>query len=72
MAYISNEYCFECCKETRFMNGKCVDCQHKEKKRAHAEHFAKLDMMSLEERVRRIEKILYEQSKNPPWKEPTY
>ena len=72
MAYISTEYCYKCCKDTDFINGECRDCKLKENERAHKEHFAKLDILTLEERVRELEKQMYNLSINPPWIEPRY
>ena len=65
-------YCYDCCKDTGHYNGKCGDCEAAKRERLHREHFAKLDSMTLEERVRAIEKSLYEMSINPPWVEPRY
>ena len=72
MALLQTKYCFECCAERAFYNGKCAVCEAKEKEREHREHFLRLDSMTLEERVRNIEKQLYVLQKNPPWIEPTY
>lgn len=72
MAYISNDYCYTCCKNTTHCNGKCGVCKEQAAEKHHREHFALLDSMTLEERVRRLEKIDYDNFTNPPWIEPTY
>ena len=67
MAFVRDEYCRECCKDTVHTNGKCNNCGESEAKKKHRDHFAKLDKMTLEERVREIEKQLYNLNNNPPW-----
>jgi hypothetical protein len=71
MFYQPAVYCYKCCKETQHYNGDCGICKEKERQRAHKEHFAKLDTMTLEERIRRLELNEYHMSKNPPWIKPT-
>jgi hypothetical protein len=68
----NTQYCYDCCKETGHYNGKCGQCAAKENEKKHREHFAALDSMTLEERIRRLEKIDYNHIVNPPWIEPTY
>ena len=70
--FLEYKYCYECCRETNHHNGKCSICVAAESKRRYKQHFANLDAMTLEERVRLIEKTLYKMSINPPWIEPTY
>ena len=41
----------------------CPKCVKEEEDKARAEHFAKLDAMTLEERVRRLEELQYDHSK---------
>ena len=72
MAFIRNKYCYTCCKDTRHTNGDCNVCSAQKAENDHRKHFAKLDSMTLEERIRRLEKIEYQTSINPPWIEPTY
>ena len=72
MAFIRKEYCYICCKDTYHTNGECDCCVEHKAMQKHREHFAKLDSMTLEERIRRLEKFEYELLINPPWVEPTY
>lgn len=67
MAHIQTKYCYECCWDTTHTNGKCNACKGREAENRHREHFARLDSLSLEERVREIEKQLYNLNINPPW-----
>jgi len=43
----------------------CSDCEKLEKEVKEKAHFDVLDSMTIDERVRRIEKILYDMSVNP-------
>ncbi len=70
--FYEQKYCFDCCEDTGHYNGKCGICNDKLAEKAHREHFALLDSMTLEERIRKIEIQLYNMSINPPWVEPTY
>lgn len=71
MALIQNEDCIECGKITLHINGKCRDCESNKASRARREHFGKLDALTLEERIRRLEEIEYNDSINP-FIDPTY
>lgn len=64
--------CSECGKHTMHFNGKCGDCDTKKRDRTKRQHFGALDALTIEERLRRIEKQLYDLNTNPPWIEPTY
>jgi hypothetical protein len=68
--YYELKYCYVCCRDRGHYNGKCGDCSAIESMKKHREHFALLDSMTLEERIRRLEKHEYEQNINPPWAEP--
>jgi hypothetical protein len=70
--YLENKYCHECCKPTQFYNGKCGNCEIIRAEKEHRDHFACLDCMTLEERIRRLEKIDYEYRINPPWCDKLY
>lgn len=59
------KYCYECEKETRHYNGKCAICEANREIKERKGHFAKLDKMTVEERIRRIERILYGQGYPP-------
>ena len=72
MALIQNLPCGPCHKYTDHINGKCGECSKKEAAWKRKVHFTNLDIMTLEERIRRLEEIEYNQSINPPWIEPTY
>jgi hypothetical protein len=70
--FYQNKYCYICCRNTDHHDGDCCICREQKEELEHREHFSKLNAMTMEERVRRIEHILYEQKKNPPWVEPRY
>jgi hypothetical protein len=71
MAYNRQIICVKCRQEKTIIVGSgsyrppvCDECRDKEKVAKEENHFDKLDQMTLEQRVRRIEKILYDK----PWK----
>lgn len=61
MAYVGPEQkCWKCQKTYRpINNGDCPHCAKAEADEKEAAHFAMLDELSLEERIRRIEKWIY-------------
>jgi hypothetical protein len=55
MAFCQNKFCNECVKKTMHTNGDCDICKAR-KAREHKEvYFARLDKITLEERVRELE-----------------
>lgn len=74
MACITREtYTCEVCKEEKTEykeqghNHICSDCKKKEKEQIEREYFEVLDKLSMEERIRKIEKWIYdyEPPRNP-------
>ena len=65
MAFCLTKFCCECAKETMHTNGKCGVCEGKEARQHKEAHFARLDKMTLEERVRELENISYNRSIEP-------
>jgi hypothetical protein len=62
MAYCAEDYCYDCKEETMHTNGKCGVCTERDQKSHEKKHFDELNKMTLEERVRRIEKWIYRQT----------
>jgi predicted amidophosphoribosyltransferase len=62
---LTHQQCYECGKETPHHNGHCAYCWARQAKTDRKNHFDSLDRMTLEQRVRRVEEALYNQS-NPP------
>lgn len=65
-------HCSDCNKDKEVQVGiqhtptVCYDCQKKTDEVEKDAHFAELDKLSIEERLRRIELTLWHQSKHPP------
>jgi|GEM_PF-6589325 len=65
MVVITNDVCTKCHKLKQIIssagqiNTVCAECQLKEANEQRRAHFAELDAMSLEDRVRRIEEWIY-------------
>lgn len=71
MAYNTVIVCLACDKEKNVTVSSgglspniCKDCRAAKEKDAKQKHFEELDQMTLEQRIRRIEEILYDK----PWK----
>lgn len=63
MAYITNFTCKTCNlakREVSDRTGECVACRTAESDRARRVHLAGLEGLTLEERVKRIEELLYD------------
>lgn len=71
MAHVIREHCDRCKKTTIHINGICRDCAGKDTSRKRREHFGRLNALTIEERLRRLEEIDYNDSINP-FVEPTY
>ena len=70
MAYLTNTLCHECGEtfmgdSSRGLNT-CPACKKILADAAAVAHFAALDKMTIEERIRRLEEISYNRSKTPP------
>ena len=65
MVHIYHGDCSICGKHSMLYNSEttCRPCQEEAKKTERRRHFEDLDKMSLENRIRRIEEILYDE----PW-----
>lgn len=61
MSLIYTRYCGMCGKETDYTDGACDVCAAEAVKRHKDEYFRGLDALTMEQRVRRIEEILYTQ-----------
>jgi hypothetical protein len=66
MAYLDTIFCPRCKEQKRVMRGAgrpaptyCGDCQRAIDAEAEEKHFAELDALPLEERLRRVEKWIY-------------
>jgi hypothetical protein len=67
MVYMQDITCSVCGKQTQESVGAgrvatfvCSECHSKEVAKKRREHFAKLDAMFIEDRIRRIEKWIYD------------
>ena len=69
---VQQEHCDECDRHTYHYNGKCGVCSEKEADQRKRMYFTSLQGLTLEERIDRIEKSLYEMSINPPWRDAVY
>ena len=67
MAYIYEEYCPECDKEVMMVDGHCADCRAREASRKKRVALAGLRGLTKEERLDRIEEMLYDLLASPPW-----
>jgi hypothetical protein len=73
MALCLTKMCYECAKETMHTNGECDVCKTRAAKQHREIHFATLDSMTLEQRVRKLEEDAYEDSVRPApfdWSQP--
>jgi hypothetical protein len=59
MAYVAEQYCFTCDADTMHTNNQCGVCKSKQDKKEREIYFDKLDKMTLEQRVRRIEEWIF-------------
>lgn len=62
MAFCDEKFCDVCNAETWHTNNVCGLCLERRLTTASNKHFAELDKMTMEERVRRIEKWIYRQT----------
>lgn len=63
---LTQEECLKCGKVTNHFNGRCGPCEAERERLQRAEHFGKLDALTLEQRVRRLEEIQYAQATEQP------
>lgn len=64
---LTNEYCYKCLKMTSHHDSKCGNCETREEIENRYQHFLKLDNLTLDERVRKIEEMIYNWKNNAPW-----